>query len=61
MSLVSLVVALIIVGFCLWLVSLLPIDGTIKTIINGVVIFFVIIWVLQSLNIIGSISMPVMR
>jgi hypothetical protein len=61
MSLISLVVALIIIGFCLWLVQMLPIDGTIKTIINGIVILFVIVWILQSLGLIGSINMPVVR
>lgn len=55
------VVALIIIGFCLWLVQMLPIDGTIKTIINGIVILFVIVWILQSLGLIGSINMPVVR
>lgn len=45
-ALISIVIALIIVGLVLYLVGLLPIDATIKKIINVVVIVAVIIWLL---------------
>ena len=48
MSLLSLVVALIVIGLLLWVVeSLLPIDPTIKRIIHVVVILFVVLWLLS--------------
>jgi hypothetical protein len=50
MSLViSIVIGLIIVGFALWLVKFLPLDPPIKTIITGVVIFAVVLWILDAL------------
>lgn len=56
MSLISLVVVLIVVGLILYLLNTLPIDGTMKTIIHAVVIVFVVIWLLQSIGVIGSIG-----
>ncbi|MCR4298239.1 MAG: hypothetical protein NUV75_05740 [Gallionella sp.] len=49
MSLVTLLVALIIVGAILYVVPMLPIDGTMKTIIKVVVIVAVLIWLLRNL------------
>ena len=48
-SLLGIILALVIIGFILWLVQLLPLDGTIKQIIVGVVIFIVIIYVISAL------------
>jgi hypothetical protein len=48
-SLVSLVIALIIVGVCLYLIELLPMDATIKTIIRVIIILVVILWLLGML------------
>lgn len=56
MTLVSLIVFLIIIGLLLYLVNMLPIDGTIKNIIYVVVIVFVIIWLLQNLGLLGSLE-----
>ncbi len=47
MSLISLVITLIIVGAVLYVISLLPIDGTVKKIINIVVILVILLWILQ--------------
>lgn len=47
MDLVTLLIVLIIVGAVLYLVQLLPLDGTIKTIIQVVVIVGVAIYVLR--------------
>ena len=47
MSLISIIVALVVIGLVLWLVDLLPIDGTIKQIIKVLTIVFVILWILQ--------------
>jgi membrane protein implicated in regulation of membrane protease activity len=47
MDLVSLLVMLIIVGAVLYIVSLLPIDPTIKKVIQVVAIVAIAIWVLR--------------
>lgn len=48
MSLISLIIALIVVGVLLWLVNTyLPIDPKIKNIINIVVIIAVVLWILS--------------
>ena len=47
MPLIQLVVILIVIGVLLWLVNTyIPMDATIKRIINGVVIICVVIWLL---------------
>ena len=47
MPLIQLVVILIVIGVLLWLVNTyIPMDATIKKIINGVVIIAVVIWLL---------------
>jgi hypothetical protein len=54
MSLIGLVITLIIVGVLLWLVNTyIPLDPKIKTILNVVVVIFVIIWLL---NVLGAFS-----
>jgi len=57
MSLISVVVALIVVGVILWLInSYIPMDGKIKSILNVVVIIVVAIWLLQSFGVLGNIG-----
>jgi hypothetical protein len=47
MPLIQLVVILIVIGVLLWLVNTyIPMDATIKKIINAVVIIAVVIWLL---------------
>lgn len=53
MSLVSIIIVLIIVGFLLWIVNnYIPMAGSIKTILNAVVVIAVILWVLQAFGVI---------
>lgn len=48
MSLISLLLTLIIVGVLLWIINTyIPMAGSIKTIINIVVVLVVIVWLLQ--------------
>lgn len=47
MSLVTLLIALIVIGAVLYIVTLLPIDATIKRIIQVVAIVALVIWLLQ--------------
>ncbi|PKL82078.1 MAG: hypothetical protein CVV24_11930 [Ignavibacteriae bacterium HGW-Ignavibacteriae-3] len=52
MSLITLVVTLIVVGVLLWIINLIPMNYTIKKILNAVVIIVVIFWVLSVFGII---------
>lgn len=47
MDLVSIIIALIVVGAIVYLIGILPIDGTFKTIIKVVAIVALVIWLLQ--------------
>ena len=50
--LINNIIVLIVVGVLLWLVNnKLPMDGTIRTIINVVVVVAVIIWLLRAFGI----------
>lgn len=55
-SLVTIIVALILIGVVLYLIELIPMDATIKKIIYVLVIVVVVLWLLQSFGIIGSLS-----
>lgn len=53
MSLVSIVVVLIIVGFLLWIINTyIPMANSIKTILNAVVVIAVIVWLLSAFGVI---------
>ena len=55
-AIISIIVALVIVGLVLYLIDIIPMDGTIKQIIRVIVIIAVIIWLLQAFGFIGSLS-----
>ncbi len=57
MSLITLVLVLIVVGVLLWLINTyIPMRGTIKSILNAVVVIAVVIWLLQAFGLLGSLS-----
>jgi hypothetical protein len=57
MSLLSIAIVLVVVGVLLFIVNTyIPMDGKIKSILNGVVVIVVVIWLLQTFGIIGSIN-----
>jgi hypothetical protein len=57
MSLVTIVIVLIVVGVMLWLINTyIPMQGTIKSILNAVVIIVVVIWLLQAFGVLGSVG-----
>jgi len=65
MPLVQVVVTLVIVGVLLWHInSYIPMQSTIKSIINIVVVIAVVLWLLHGFGIIsssGDIKMPVVK
>jgi hypothetical protein len=57
MSLLMIVVVLVLVGFGLWVINaLIPMAGSIKTILNLVVIIAVIYWLLTVFGLIGNVE-----
>jgi len=58
MPLVQLVVVLIVVGVLLGLVNrYIPMAGSIKSILNGVVVIVVVLWLLNVFGLVSSLSM----
>lgn len=57
MSLLTIVIVLIVIGVLLWLVnSQVPMDATIKKIINIVVVIAVVLWLLKAFSLLDSLS-----
>jgi len=57
MSLITLVIVLVVVGVILWLInSYIPMQATIKKILNVVVVIAVILWLLSAFGVIGSLD-----
>ena len=65
MPLINVVITLVVIGVVLWLINTyIPMQGTIKTILNWVIVIAVIIWLLYGFGIIssgGSVHMPVVK
>lgn len=57
MPLINLVITLIVVGVLLWLVNrFIPVQGNIKSILNGVVVIAVILWLLDAFGLFHGLS-----
>ena len=57
MSLIELVLTLVIAGVILWLINnFIPMQSTIKKILNAVVIIVVILWLLNAFGIINGLE-----
>ncbi|MDP2046732.1 MAG: Thivi_2564 family membrane protein [Deltaproteobacteria bacterium] len=57
MPLIHVVVVLVVVGVILWLInSYIPMAGSIKSILNAVVIIVVVLWLLSVFGLIGELS-----
>jgi len=57
MPLLQLVIALVVVGGVLWVINnYIPMQATIKKILNAVVIMAVILWLLSVFGVIGSLQ-----
>ncbi len=56
MTLVHIVTILVVVGLVMWLINTyIPMAGAIKSLLNIIVFVVVLIWVLQTFGLIGSI------
>ncbi|HWR73948.1 MAG TPA: Thivi_2564 family membrane protein [Nitrospirota bacterium] len=57
MPLIQLVIVLVVVGVVLWVInSYIPMQSTIKKILNAVVVIAVILWLLSVFGLIGDLS-----
>ena len=57
MPLLQILVVLMVVGVLLWLVnSFIPMQGKIKSILNGVVVIAVVLWLLNIFGLFHSLS-----
>jgi len=57
MPLVQVIIVLIVVGVILWLINrFIPMQSTIKNILNVVVIIAVVLWLLNVFGVLGSLS-----
>ena len=57
MPLIQILLALIVVGVLLWLVNrFIPMQGSIKSILNGVVVIAVVLWLLNIFGLFHSLS-----
>ena len=57
MPLIQLVITLVVVGVILWLInSYIPMQATIKKILNAVVVIVVVLWLLNVFGVLGPLS-----
>ena len=57
MSVLTILVVLVVAGVILYLINrYIPMDGTIKSILNIVVVILIIVWLLRVFGIMGSLS-----
>ena len=57
MPLIQVLEVLVVVGILLWLVNrFIPMQGTIKSILNGVVVIAVVLWILNVFGLFNSLS-----
>lgn len=57
MPLVQILLALVVVGVLLWLVNrFIPMQGNIKSILNGVVVIAVVLWLLSVFGLFHSLA-----
>lgn len=57
MPLIQVVIALIVVGVLLWLINrYIPMQSSIKSILNGVVVIAVVVWLLKVFGLWSSIA-----
>jgi hypothetical protein len=62
MTIISLITVLVVVGVILWLINtMIPMEATIKKILNAVVVIIVVVWLLQSFGLLSALNTPMIR
>lgn len=62
MSILGILIFLVVLGVVLWLINAyIPMDPKIKTILNVVVVIFVVVWLLQVLGLFSYLQQPVVK
>jgi hypothetical protein len=57
MPLISVIVVLLVVGVLLWLINTyIPMQGTIKSLLNAVVVIAVVLWLLQVFGLLSTLQ-----
>lgn len=56
MSVVAIFMTLVVIGFLLYIVQLLPMDATVKRILQAAVIIVVGLWVLRELGVLAALD-----
>jgi len=56
MSILTIIIAIAVVGFIAWLLTQIPMPQPFRSLIIGIMIFLVVIWLLQQLGVMPSIS-----
>ena len=57
MPLINIVIVLVVIGVVLWAINnFIPMAGSIKTILNAVVVVAVVVWVLQAVGLWGRVT-----
>lgn len=57
MDLLNVIIVLVVAGVLLWLINTyLPMQGTIKSLLNGVVVIVLVMWLLQVFGLLGAIG-----
>jgi hypothetical protein len=59
-TLLTLILAIVIVGVLLWLINTyVPMQATVKNILNIVVVIVLIIWLLNAFGVVGPLNRPI--
>lgn len=57
MPLLTVIIVIVVVGFLLWLVNrLIPMQSTVRSILNGLVVILLVIWLLDLFGIIHILN-----
>ncbi len=57
MPLINIIIVLVVIGAILWAINTyIPMAASVKKILNVVVVVFLVLWLLQSFGVIGSLG-----
>jgi len=47
MSVLTVIITLVVVGFVMWLINLIPMQPAVKKIVNAVIVIFIVVWMFK--------------